>query len=139
MKQRAPSFSRPLRIIVGVILVIGANCGWYSLALTRNCPSARIHAFEPIPYTHKILERNIRHNGLRIIKAHRLVFSNQGVTLKFLYTPNCSGATSEALLGQPGDHQSLQNIACPATTLASFCVKHELAPQIIKCDVGGQS
>lgn len=121
----------------GVILDIGANCGWYALALARHCPSARIHAFEPIPHTHEILERNIRHNGLHNIEAHRLAFSDQEAILEFLYTPNCSGATSQALAGQPGSQENLQKVSCPATTLDRFCTQHELAPQIIKCDVEG--
>lgn len=121
----------------GVILDIGANCGWYALALAQHCPSARIHAFEPIPHTHGILQRNIRHNGLPNIEAHRLAFSNQEATLEFLYTPNCSGATSQVLAGQPGSQESLQKVSCPATTLDRFCAQHELAPQIIKCDVEG--
>ncbi|PZW44511.1 FkbM family methyltransferase [Pseudomonas sp. URMO17WK12:I2] len=121
----------------GVILDIGANCGWYALALARHCPSARIHAFEPIPHTHEILERNIHHNGLFNIEAHRLAFSNQQATLEFLYTPNCSGATSQVLAGQPGSRENLQKVSCPATTLDSFCTQHELVPQIIKCDVEG--
>ncbi|MDM9593140.1 FkbM family methyltransferase [Pseudomonas guariconensis] len=120
-----------------LILDIGANCGWYALALAKHRPSARIHAFEPIPYTFEILERNIRHNGLPNIEAHRLAFSNHEATLEFLYTPHCSGATSSALAGQPGSQENLQKIACPATTLDLFCAQRGLAPQIIKCDVEG--
>ncbi len=121
----------------GVILDIGANCGWYSLALAKHCPSAQVHAFEPIPHTHEILERNIRHNRLGNIAAHRLAFSNQEAILEFLYTPNCSGATSLARVGQPGSEDSLEKIFCATTTLDAFCLQHGLAPQIIKCDVEG--
>ncbi|MFK0093297.1 FkbM family methyltransferase [Pseudomonas sp. NPDC090592] len=121
----------------GVMLDIGANCGWYALALARHCPSARIYAFEPIPYTYEILERNIVHNGLVNIDAHRLAFSNKESTLEFLYTPSSSGATSQVLAGQPGSRDSLQKISCPATTLDSFCAQHKLAPHVIKCDVEG--
>ena len=120
-----------------VILDIGANCGWYALSLARHCPSAKIHAFEPMPHTHEILERNIRHNGLFNIEAHRLAFSNKQATLEFLYTPHCSGATSQVLAGQPGKRESLQKVSCLATTLDQFCLQHQLAPQIIKCDVEG--
>lgn len=119
------------------ILDIGANCGWYALALAKHCPAARIHAFEPIPHTHEILERNIRHNGFTNIEAHRLAFSNRESTLEFLYTPNCSGATSLTKAGQPGDRDSLEKISCPGTTLDLFCTRNELAPQLIKCDVEG--
>lgn len=121
----------------GVILDIGANCGWYALALAKHCPTVPIHAFEPIPHTHEILQRNIRHNGFSNIEAHRLAFSNQEAILEFLYTPNCSGATSQALAGQPGSQESLEKISCPGTTLDLFCARNGLAPQIIKCDVEG--
>lgn len=119
------------------VLDIGANCGWYSLALAKHCPSAQIHAFEPIPPTNEILLRNIRHNGFGNITAHQLAFSNQERALEFLYTPNCSGATSLTMAGQPDSEERLERIQCPGTTLDLFCTKHDLAPTIIKCDVEG--
>jgi FkbM family methyltransferase len=121
----------------GTFLDIGANCGWYSLALAHHCPSAQVHAFEPIPHTHEMLARNIRHNGLSNIETHRLAFSNEEGPLEFFHTPQCSGATSLAVVGQPCDQASLEKIPCPGTTLDLFCSRHELVPQIIKCDVEG--
>lgn len=121
----------------GVVLDIGANCGWYSLALARCCPTAVIHAFEPIPHTHEILERNIRHNGFQNVKAHRLAFLDREEMLEFLYTPRCSGATSLTVAGQPGSQQSLERISCQGSTLDMFCASNGLIPQIIKCDVEG--
>lgn len=120
-----------------VVLDIGANCGWYSLALARHCPTAHIHAFEPIPHTHGILARNIQHNGLTNVVAHRLAFSNHESTLEFLHTPRCSGATSLLKAGQPVPLDRLEKITCPSTTLDKFCAQHGLAPDIIKCDVEG--
>lgn len=120
-----------------VVLDIGANCGWYALALAQHRPTAVIHAFEPIAHTHDILTRNIQHNGLFNITPHQLAFSNQETTLEFLYTPDCSGATSQVVAGQPGDQASLQKLACQATTLDLFCARNGLAPQVIKCDVEG--
>lgn len=120
-----------------VVLDIGANCGWYSLALARHCPMAHIHAFEPIPHTHDILARNIRHNGLTNVFAHQLAFSNHEITLEFLHTPRCSGATSLLKAGQPVPLERLEKITCPSTTLDIFCTQYGLAPDIIKCDVEG--
>lgn len=120
-----------------VVLDIGANCGWYSLALARHCPTSLIHAFEPIPHTYDILTRNINHNGLRNIVAHQLAFSNQEASLEFLHTPRCSGATSLLRTGQPVPLEHLEKIACTSTTLDIFCAQYNLAPDIIKCDVEG--
>lgn len=119
------------------VLDIGANCGWYSLALARQCPRAQIHAFEPIPSTNKILLRNVRQNGFTNITVHPLAFSNKEKDLEFLYTPNCSGATSLTMAGQPESQERLERIRCPGTTLDLFCASHRLAPDIIKCDVEG--
>ena len=120
-----------------VVLDIGANCGWYSLALARHCASASIHAFEPIPHTHALLMRNVAHNGLGNIHPHRLAFSDQEAELEFLHTPQCSGATSLLAAGQPVPAAQLERIRCPGTTLDAFCASHGLAPDIIKCDVEG--
>ncbi len=120
-----------------VVLDIGANCGWYSLALARHCPTARIHAFEPIPHTHGILLRNIQHNGLDNVIAHQLALSNQEAMLEFLHTPRCSGATSLLKTGQPAPLEELEKVTCLSTTLDFFCTHQDLAPDIIKCDVEG--
>lgn len=54
------------------ILDVGANVGNHSVYWGRLCGVASIHAFEPIPETFNILERNIELNGLRkTVKAHR--------------------------------------------------------------------
>lgn len=119
------------------ILDIGANCGWYALTLARQYPTAQIHAFEPIPGTHDLLLRNIRRNGFTNIHAHRQGFSDHEGPLEFLYTPNCSGATSLIHAGQPAAQEALQKISCPSSTLDLFCSRNSLAPQLIKCDVEG--
>lgn len=121
------------------ILDIGANCGWYSLALGRKFPNARIHAFEPIRHTFDILKKNIERNELsNNITAHPIGVSNQEGFIDFLYTPECSGATSLKLAGHPKKtHSELQNITCPITTLDVFCRENAISPQLIKCDVEG--
>ncbi|MGB3392863.1 MAG: FkbM family methyltransferase [Stenotrophomonas sp.] len=130
-------FLKSLMHANSTVLDIGANCGWHSLAMSRHCPTARIHAFEPIPYTHDILLRNIQHNDCLNIEAHQTALSNQDGPLEFLYTPRCSGATSMAEAGQPVPPEQLEKITCSGTTLDNFCAKHGLTPDIIKCDVEG--
>lgn len=130
-------FLKSLMHAGSVVLDIGANCGWHSLVLSRHCPAARIYAFEPIPHTYDILLRNVRHNGCRNIETFQSAFSNQQGFLEFLYTPCASGSTSLVEAGQPVESDKLEKITCPSTTLDSFCAKHELAPDVIKCDVEG--
>ncbi len=55
------------------VLDIGANCGWYSLVLARKSPEITVHAFEPIPSTCLLLQRNIKLNDLKCNCAIYLV------------------------------------------------------------------
>jgi len=55
------------------ILDIGANIGNHSLYWARHNGAKRIHSFEPLPMTFRVLQENIRLNGLEeIIIAHNL-------------------------------------------------------------------
>ncbi len=117
---------------------IGANCGWYSLALARKFPSMTIHACEPIFDTYKILLRNISHNKIKNIHAHQTGFSDKTEKLDFFHTPKCSGATSLLHAGQPvNDTRDLQKITCSCVPLDEFCSKNKITPHLIKCDVEG--
>jgi FkbM family methyltransferase len=120
-----------------VFLDIGANLGWYSLVLGRNCPSSRIFAFEPIPSTVEVMEKNIRLNQLDNIQAVCMGVFNKVDELDFLFAPDVSGATSLKLTGQDRGRTSIQNVACQTTTIDIFCATHHIAPSLLKIDVEG--
>jgi len=83
-----------------VIIDGGANIGDYALQVARNCPSATIYCFEPVPNTFKILTETTRdisnkanliqkglsdNNGVLTINlfesnAHSSFFNHQGIT-----------------------------------------------------------
>lgn len=125
-----------LKIMVpdALIFDVGANCGWYSLVLGRSLPNAQIHAFEPIPHTCQILSRNLELNGLDHVTVHPIGLSDIGGAREFLYTPQCSGATSLQLTGQPGE---VFTVPVVTKTLDEFCGHENLIPDFIKCDVEG--
>jgi FkbM family methyltransferase len=120
-----------------VFLDIGANLGWYSLVLGRHCPNSRVYAFEPIPSTVEMFERNIRLNRLENIEILRMGLFNQEDELNFLFAPDVSGATSLKLAGQTRGHASIQNVVCRTTTLDAFCVSRNIVPALLKIDVEG--
>ena len=120
-----------------VFLDIGANLGWYSLVLGRNCPGSRIYAFEPIPSTVEMLEKNIRLNRLENIEPIAMGMFNKEDELNFLFAPDVSGATSLKLTGQSRGHASIQNVVCKTTTLDAFCVSRNLRPSLLTIDVEG--
>ena len=50
-----------------VICDIGANIGFYSIAMAQQVPSARVLAFEPNPRTHKLLTNHVNLNEVENI------------------------------------------------------------------------
>ncbi|HTQ35607.1 MAG TPA: FkbM family methyltransferase [Steroidobacteraceae bacterium] len=121
----------------GVFLDIGANLGWYSLVLGRRFSGARIYAFEPIPGTFAALRRNIGLNALENIEAVRLGMFNKTGEMNFLFAEDVSGATSLKLVGQTRGQAPVREIACPTTTLDSFCADRNVVPSLVKIDVEG--
>lgn len=120
-----------------VFLDIGANLGWYSLVLGRNCPAARVYAFEPIPATVEVLRKNIRLNRLENIETIGMGMFDREDELNFLFAPDVSGATSLKLAGQSRGAASIQSIACRTTTLDAFCASRDIVPALLKVDVEG--
>ena len=120
-----------------VFLDIGANLGWYSLVLGRNCPRSRIYAFEPIPATVEALEKNIRLNRLENVEPIGMGVFNMEDELNFLFAPDVSGATSLKLIGQSRGVAAIQNVVCKTTTLDAFCASRNIVPSLLKIDVEG--
>lgn len=120
-----------------VFLDIGANLGWYSLVLGRNCPDSRIFAFEPIPSTVEALERNIRLNALQNVQPICMGMFNKEDELNFLYAPDVSGATSLKVTGQTRGRTEIQSVTCRTTTLDIFCAERDIVPTLLKIDVEG--
>jgi FkbM family methyltransferase len=56
-------------------LDVGANVGYFSLLVAKNCPGATIHAFEPHPLTSRVLELNAWESGADIT-AHAMALSD---------------------------------------------------------------
>lgn len=55
-------------------LDVGANIGYFSLLVARECPDAVVHAFEPHPLTSQLLALNAWGSGANI-RVHRLALS----------------------------------------------------------------
>ena len=62
------------RITHPVVLDIGANIGNHALAFATV--AKEVHAFEPIPAIHDVLQQNIEQNNLGHVTAHALALSD---------------------------------------------------------------
>jgi len=69
-----------------VFVDIGAHVGYYTLLAARLVgPTGKVYAFEPEPYNHALLCRNIELNGYRNITVIRKAVSNRaGTSVLFL-------------------------------------------------------
>ena len=115
-------------------LDIGANVGFYSMAMALARPAAAIHAFEPVPATFVELQRNLVLNALDSVHAHNVGLSDIPGELTFYFDPSVSGATSSAPLGAGF---TTSQVKCPVDTLDAFAASAGLSPDLIKCDVEG--
>ena len=117
------------------IFDIGANIGWYSLALTKLNNTIDIFAFEPVTKTYEILLKNIELNHIHNIYSFNHGFYSKNTELEFYYNMDGSGnASSKNLM----DKKNTQKIKCAVKMLDSFVSTNNIEKiDMIKCDVEG--
>ncbi len=118
-----------------VIVDIGANTGFYSIALGQRYPYAQIVAFEPIPATYGELVRNLTLNGITNVSTYNVGLSDRTSDEPFYFDVTVPGATSGAPLGP--EFGPTQTLICPVQSLDAFVERTGTAPDFIKCDVEG--
>ena len=114
---------------------IGANIGWYSLALAKLRDDLNIFSFEPIPKTFKILQKNIKLNKFKNIKQFNHGFYSKNTELQFYYNKDDSGNASSINLRERKD---AERIKCNMITLDHVIDYNKIKKiDFIKCDVEG--
>jgi FkbM family methyltransferase len=134
------------------VIDIGANIGWYSLGLLERFPSVRVAAFEPVPGTRALLERNIALNTPALNAKSPLELKDRLVVvpcalshpgapseMTMFVAPDCG---VNASLKNVANRANAETVACRVTTLDRWL--SEEAPEAIrqrvnyiKCDVEG--
>jgi FkbM family methyltransferase len=116
------------------IFDIGANAGFYSLALSHYYPGIKGVAFEPVPQTYSYLKRNLDLNKITAINAVNLGLSNSPGQLTFSVSAEHSGAS---FISTTTEVDSGQLVKCTVTTVDDFIAQGGATPAFIKCDVEG--
>ena len=116
------------------IFDIGANIGWYSLAIAKYFPKSTIHSFEPIPSTFKLLTKNIKLNDFKNIKLNNFGFSNEDKDISFYYYKEGSGNSS---LMNLADSSDVSTVSSRVTKLDNYMKTNNHSLDFIKCDVEG--
>jgi len=115
-------------------LDIGANAGFYTLALAHYFPGINGAAFEPIPQTYALLQRNLRLNRVTQVRALNLGLSDQSGELAFYTYPSLSAAAS---MTRNLDAPDVREVRCAVVRLDDYCQANGVTADFIKCDVEG--
>ncbi len=122
------------------ILDIGANIGWYTLHLAQAVQTRDgiIYAFEPIPYTYEVLQRNLALNPEQAqrVQTYNLALGETTESVEF-YIPAFQGsvAASRNTL-YPEDQNKV--IEGQMVVLDEFAKSEKMqAIDLLKCDVEG--
>ncbi len=111
---------------------VGANVGVYSL-LASELPQNRVLAFEPHPATASILENNLAANQRPNVTVFRLALSEQNGALQFTDEP---GSPVNQLVSADSPSPA-RTISIPTLRGDTFCMEHQVLPDIMKIDVEG--
>ncbi len=113
---------------------IGANAGFYSLALNAYFPGIGGIAFEPIPTTYSTLLKNLRINDITNVQALNIGLGDKKGELVFYTYPSQSGSSSMA---RNVDTNDTLEVRCGVSVLDDFCDEKKASADFIKCDVEG--
>jgi FkbM family methyltransferase len=118
-----------------VVYDVGANCGWFAVRAAQA--GAAVRAFEPVPGTADVLERNLRGTAdTRIVRA--AVGREPGTALMHLYSSSGNNSLVERTLppGHPLRHTGRHEveIVCLDDVVGTDGFP---APELVKIDVEG--
>lgn len=136
--ERDPLESAWVRRLVrpgDVVFDIGANYGWYTtLAAKLVGSSGRVHAFEPVPRTYQVLERNCASNGcLPSVRLNNFGLGEAEGSFT-IYVPRQHGGASL----RRGDNGPSDEVQCRVRTLEAYCDEQTVrSVRFAKCDVEG--
>lgn len=115
-----------------VIIDIGANIGLFSVALGKLCSEADIHAFEPVPSTFDILNKNINRNYLSNVITHNSAIADDQKKVHISTDMNASQKNRILKKETEGSHE------VEAISIDYFCAKNNFNKvAFVKIDVEG--
>jgi len=110
-----------------VIFDVGANIGLFTLFARRQCPTAQIYSFEPLPPNFELLRANVtRHNANAQLFNYGL--SNSSAIANFTFYPEAAGLSGRTA-NSAGDKEDTKAIVTDWIHNAARENEHKLLPQ----------
>lgn len=113
----------------------GGSFGWYAVLLAQAAgPEGRVHVFEPIPRTVRVLEDNLRRNACANARVHALALADAAGTMD-VFVPDI-GVSGSLRLHQY--ERGYETFACPVRPLDELAAA-EGWPRLdfLKADIEG--
>lgn len=121
------------------VLDIGANSGVFTLA-AAVAGAGRIHAFEPVPRIHRILDTNVELNGMTNVVCSPMAIGDQ-IGDAEIFDPGGGAPTSasiSATFANTHFGSSIASYRVPVTTIDQYCAQLEIFDvDLVKIDVEG--
>jgi len=102
------------------VLDIGAGLGDFAVRVARDCPGATVYAFEPLPESFALLQKNMQLNRVTNVRAFPEAVAGHSGTLD-LYT--VTGLSGQHRTAGDGAKSIAAPIRVPAVTLAAALEK----------------
>lgn len=121
-----------------IVWDIGANMGLWTMFMAQKAsPSGCVFAFEPIPATFELLQKNIKANSLVNVKAQRVALGDKNAMVEMFPARPDDGTTSSLakIDGRYGTSDRATSVVM--LTAKSFATEHGLVPDVAKIDVEG--
>ncbi|HEY3581711.1 MAG TPA: MupA/Atu3671 family FMN-dependent luciferase-like monooxygenase, partial [Pyrinomonadaceae bacterium] len=110
-----------------VVFDVGANIGLFTLFARRECPTAQIYSFEPLPPNFELLRANVnRHNANARLFNYGL--SNVSTVANFTFYPEAAGLSGRTA-NSAGDKEDTKAIVTDFIHNAARENERDLLPQ----------
>ncbi|MFA5931671.1 MAG: FkbM family methyltransferase [archaeon] len=124
-----------------IVVDLGANEGFYIIAMKENNPNLRIVGAEALPINFSILNKNIALNKLKNIEIIKSAVTNKNGKIYFEYYPGVSAIAATDIAMQKRiwvKNKIIKKITVPSITLSTLCKKKKINfIDILKLDVEG--
>lgn len=134
--EKDEAFQRSLELVRpdGVVIDVGAHVGIWSLLAARRVPSARIHAFEPVPERVERLRAHVQHNRAINVVINPCAAGAENGSFSFFGVHEGNTGASSLVRRAASDVE----IRVPMVTLDAYVVQKGIdRVDVIKVDVEG--
>ena len=119
---------------VNTVIDVGANTGLFALLAAKANASARVWAFEPVPFIHDMLRANIRLNQLDNLETVQAAVADFVGESTFYITRTSTGIPTDSS-SCAGFRSEVESIRLPTLTLDEHMRRHRIARlELLKID-----